>query len=125
MIRVTSSGGFNNTERFLKSAQKMDIGSVLERYAQKGVSALKNATPMETGQAASSWNYKVTKIRSGWSIVWTNSDLVDGIPLVILLQYGHGTGNGGYVEGRDFINPALRPIFDQIANEAWKAVKSA
>jgi len=101
------------------------IFSRLESYGREGVNALANATPNESGLTAASWDYEVINKGGSWTVVWTNSHIVDGTPLVILLQYGHGTGTGGYVQGRDFINPAIRPIFDRIADDVWKAVTSA
>lgn len=95
---------------------------VLDRYAQAGVLALQSATPVESGETAYSWDYKITQKGSTFKITWTNSHVVDGIPIAILIQYGHATRNGGYVEGKDYINPALKPIFDKIAEEAWKEV---
>lgn len=127
MFRVTSKGDFSKTSSFLKkmSENGRAIMQVLERNGQAGVVALEKATPVESALTANSWGYEVEKTRSGYSITWTNTNLVDGVPVAILLQYGHGTGTGGYVQGQDFINPALKPIFDKIANEVWKAVTSA
>lgn len=122
MIVVKHKGNFNKTERFLQRARKTDILSILDRYGQMGVEALRNATPFDTGMTAASWGYEIEYARRGYSITWTNSNVQDGVPIAILLQYGHGTRNGGYVQGRDYINPALAPIFDAIAEEAWKEV---
>jgi len=105
--------------------QKMDILQVLRKYGAQGAQALSNATPVNTGRAAASWNYEVGKEKGTYFIYWTNSDTENGFPVVIMLQFGHGTRNGGYVQGRDFINPAIRPIFDQIAEDVWKVVTSA
>lgn len=99
-----------------------EIKNVLEKYGDVGVKELSAATPTETGLAASSWSYKVKHRIGSWSIVWSNSDIEDGFPVAVMLQYGHGTRNGGYVEGIDYINPALKPVFDAIAEEAWKEV---
>lgn len=125
MISFTSSGSFKNTERFLKRMSKGDIFQSLNSFGEQGVVALSNATPVRTGRTADSWYYKVTKTRSTYSISWHNDNVVDGRPIAILLQYGHGTGTGGYVQGRDYINPSIRPVFDKIADEVWKAVRSA
>lgn len=127
MLRVTSKGDFGKTSSLLKelSGSGRKIMQALDRQGKAGVVALQKATPVESALTASSWDYIVEKTRSGYSITWTNTNLVNGVPIAILLQYGHGTGTGGYVQGRDFINPALKPIFDKIANEAWKAVTSA
>lgn len=125
MITFEQSGDFHNLESFLKRMSKRDIFSTLDKYGRLGVNALSNATPADSGLAAASWDYEVKKSRDQYSITWTNSNVENGFPVVVMLQYGHGTRNGGYVQGHDFINPALKPIFDQIADEVWKAVKSA
>jgi len=124
-IRVTSSGNFKRTEKFLKKMSRNDIFSVLSHYGEQGVRALASSTPSESGVTAGSWSYEITKRRNVYSISWLNNYGVNGVPIVILLQYGHSTGTGGYVQGRDFINPAIKPIFDQIAESVWKAVTSA
>lgn len=125
MFSFESTGSFNKTEAALLKMSKGDIFSALDSYAREGVSALASATPVDSGITASSWSYEVTKSRGYYSITWTNSHVIDGRPIVIMLQYGHGTGTGGYVQGRDFINPAMKPIFDKIADKVWKAVTSA
>lgn len=122
MIVVKHKGDFAKTERFLQRAKKTHILSILDAYGQMGVDALRDATPFDTGTTAASWGYEIEYTRNGYSITWTNSNVQDGVPIAILLQYGHGTRNGGYVQGRDYINPALAPIFDKIAEEAWKEV---
>lgn len=124
-ISISSSGSFKNTQRFLKYMSKMDIRSILNKYGEKGVKALNQVTPTQTGRTAASWSYTVEATRGTYSIAWTNDVMAGEVPLVILLQYGHGTGTGGYVAGRDFINPAIQPIFDQIASDVWKEVKRA
>ena len=121
-ITIESKGSFKNTERFLSRMKTGEIFAALDRYGQVGVAALATVTPVDSGETANSWTYTVTKKRGAYSIIWRNTHVVAGQPVAILLQYGHGTGTGGYVQGRDFINPAIRPIFDQIANEVWKAV---
>lgn len=125
MIRIQYHGSFKKTERFLAKISKLAIMQVLESCAKDGVEALSRATPRDSGRAAYSWGYKVSKRGGVYSIVWTNSDVENGFPVVIMLQYGHGTGTGGYVQGEDFINPAIRPIFDKIADRVWKEVTSA
>lgn len=125
MISFESKGDFKNIEKFLKTMKRGDLFKTLDSAGQKGVSALSSATPALTGATASGWSYKTEIARDHASIIWTNSVVVAGKPLVILLQYGHGTGTGGYVRGRDFINPAMKPIFDEIANDVWKAVQTA
>ena len=124
-ISISTSGSFRNTQRFLKNFGKMDIRSTLNKYGEKGVKALNQATPSETGRTAASWSYTVEAKGGSYTITWTNNVMAGDVPLVILLQYGHGTGTGGYVQGRDFINPALKSIFDRIASDVWKAVTSA
>lgn len=125
MISISSTGSFKNTESFLRSMQKLDISRLLSKYGREGVNALAQATPIETGLAAHSWDFSTKSNRSGCSITWHNFDVENGFPVAIMLQYGYATGTGGYVQGRDYINPAMRPIFDRIANEVWKAVTSA
>ena len=122
MINVKHNGDFKNTERFLSGAQKLDYERILASYGRAGVSALSAATPVDTGEAANAWGYAISKNGNVISLMWTNSKMAGNVPLVILIQMGHATGTGGYVRGLDFINPALRPIFDQIANDAWKEV---
>lgn len=121
----TSSGDFKKTEKFLKALSEADNFKALDKFGRQGVAALAAATPVDSGETAASWDYVITRTRSSWSIAFTNSHMAGTTPVAILLQYGHGTGTGGYVQGRDYINPAMRPIFDQIADEAWKAVTSA
>lgn len=125
MITIESSGSFKNTESFLKFITNMNIRSMLNSYGKEGVAALSSATPYASGIAANSWDYEVSVSRKTYTIAWTNSDVENGFPVVIMLQYGHGTGTGGYVQGQDFINPAIRPIFDKISEKVWKAVTSA
>lgn len=125
MIKIETKGDFKNTERFLSKAAKLDIASILRSAAQRGVNALAAATPTESGRTAASWGYEITVSSKSSSIAWTNNHIIDGAPIVILLQYGHGTGTGGYVRGRDFINPALSPIFEQISEDVWKVVTTA
>lgn len=125
MISASTSGSFKNTEQFLK---KMTTGAIyqgLEQLAQEGVNALASATPIDSGLAANSWGYNIQRTKSSCTISWTNSDVENGFPVAIMLQYGYGTGTGGYVQGQDYINPAIRPIFDKIADYVWKAVTSA
>lgn len=124
-ITVSSSGDFKKTERFLVKAQKLDVRKILESAAKQGVRALASATPADSGLASDSWDYQISGGRGGATITWTNSDVENGFPVAIMLQYGYGTGTGGYVQGRDYINPAMRPIFDQISQQVWKAVTSA
>lgn len=125
MITLKSSGSFKNTEQFLKGAYGKNYRSILEKYGQQGVSALSAATPVDTGETASSWGYEIIQNENSLSINWTNSHIVKGINIAVILQYGHGTRNGGYVAGRDYINPAIRPIFDKISQELWREVRRA
>jgi hypothetical protein len=122
MFSIESKGSFDNTESFLRRASSGSIFATLERFGQMGVDALRAATPADSGETANGWYYEVVKDSKSWSIIWGNNNVVDGRPIAVLLQYGHGTRNGGFVQGRDYINPALQPIFDQITAEAWKAV---
>lgn len=123
-ISAESSGSFKKTDSFLAKLLKVDITTTLHKYGREGVAALSRATPVDSGLAASSWGYEVTRDRGGASLTWTNSNIEGGIPVVVLIQFGHGTRNGGYVQGIDFINPALRPVFDRIIANLWKEVNS-
>lgn len=123
-ITFQFSGSFKNSEAFLRAASKVNILSIMQSCGQDGVNALAKATPTDSRLASASWGYNVSQSRGGYSIVWTNSDIESGFPVAIMLQYGYGTGTGGYVQGRDYINPAMKPIFDKIADKVWKAVTS-
>lgn len=101
---------------------KRDIYKSLEKYGQEGVAALSSATPADTGLASNSWYYTVKVTKNGATITWSNSDVEGGFPVAVMIQYGHGTGTGGYVSGRDYINPAIVPIFDKIAESVWREV---
>ncbi|MBP3574030.1 MAG: HK97 gp10 family phage protein [Prevotella sp.] len=125
LIRITSKGDFNRTFKFLKKMQTFEAKQILERYAQMGVSALASATPVDSGQTASCWGYEIEVSGEDATIYWTNTNQNKGVYIAVILQYGHGTGTGGYVQGRDYINPAIRPVFDKIAEEAWREVTSA
>lgn len=125
MITFEQRGDFRNTDRFLKRMSKFDFANVLKSVAQKGVQALAAATPVDSGLTANSWGYEIQRSRSSFSITWTNSHVESGFPVAIGLQYGHGTGTGGYVRGRDYINPAMRPIFEQILADLWTEVTTA
>ena len=124
MITVQASGSFDKTEQYLRQMSKFDVITILERYGQDGVNALSAATPTDTGETAASWSYETEYKAGSYFIYWKNSHIVNGVPIAVILQYGHGTRNGGYVHGRDYINPAIRPIFDKIANDVWKEVTS-
>lgn len=122
MIEFESKGSFKNTEDFLKKMTDGNIYATLGHYGQIGVDALSNATPIDTGTTSQSWDYEIVQDKRSYSIIWRNTNIDNGRPVAILIQYGHATGGGGWVQGRDYINPAIRPIFDQIAAELWKAV---
>lgn len=124
-IVVKVKGDFKETKKFLNKMTTRDYIKNLHRLGERGVSALAAATPVNTGVTSQSWRFELIEEKGHVKLCWVNDNMVEGIPLVILLQYGHGTKNGGYVVGRDFINPAIRPIFDQIANEAWMVVKNS
>lgn len=121
-ISITQRGSFNNTERYLSKLSKSDVFDILSKYGNMGVIALSNATPTDSGETAGSWYYEIEQRPGYYSIKWHNRHVIEGRPIAILLQYGHGTGTGGYVQGRNFIMPAIQPIFEQMANEAWKEV---
>lgn len=124
MIKISIKGNFKNIERFFDGAKNrlpQRIRSVLDRYGRQGVAALQMYTPKDSGETANSWKYEIFNL----GIAWSNTNVTsNGTPIAILLQYGHGTKNGGYVQGRDYINPALQPIFDEIADNCWKEVKN-
>lgn len=122
MIVLKNKGDFSKTTNFLKRITKLDYKSILSKYGKMGVDALAKATPVDTGLTASSWSYEIVEDDGGATIYWKNSNIVKGVPIAVILQYGHGTGTGGYVEGIDYINPALRSIFEGIADDAWKEV---
>ena len=123
MINIRQKGDFKNLSSFLeKTKEKLNLG-LLDKYGREGVAALQAATPKDTGKTSESWYYKIERKNGSVSLTFHNSNQNKGVPIAIILQYGHATGNGGYVDGVDYINPALRPIFDKIAEEAWKEVK--
>lgn len=123
-IIFRQKGDWKKTRKFLKRCSDLDLDDVLNLYGQEGVDALAKATPKDTGKTAASWSYEVTKGRESIVITWKNSNIVDGVPIAVILQYGHGTRNGGYVEGVDYINPAMRPVFERIAARAWGEVRT-
>lgn len=123
-ISFRHKGDFKKTEKFLKKSLGLNYRDVLDKYAKQGVAALASATPVDTGETAASWYYEIIQNESAISIVWKNHNIENGLNIAVILQYGHATRGGGYVEGRDYINPALRPIFDKLADAAWKEVKS-
>ena len=122
MITFSQSGDFGNTERFLKNVNNDSFFANLESYGQAGVRALADNTPRDSGKTAQSWGYKVIRSRTNPGIEWYNTNVNDGTSVAILIQYGHATKSGGYISGRDYINPVIRPIFDKIAEDIWKKV---
>ena len=120
VVMFRQKGDFRRTSDFLKRANRLNLDAILN---QEGVEALRAATPKDTGTTANSWSYTVHKGTGSITITWSNSNIVDGVPIAVILQYGHGTRNGGYVQGTDYINPAMKPIFDKIAQRAWEEVK--
>lgn len=125
MFSIRQRGNFNKTEKFLKKSLGKNWHSILEKYGQLGVDSLSAATPVDSGMTASSWTYEIIQNESSMSIVWSNLNVVDGVNIAVILQYGHATKSGGWVEGTDYINPALKPVFDKLANDAWKEVSNS
>lgn len=122
MINFRQTGDWSKTTNFMKRLKQRKYLNSLDKYGQRGVDALSSATPVDTGKTANSWSYEIRNNDKKVSIVFKNSNIVNGVPIAIILQYGHGTRNGGWVEGRDYINPAIQPIFDEIVKEAWGEV---
>lgn len=122
MITFRHKGDFSKLTRFLERAKEAVHLGVLDKYGREGVAALASATPVDTGLTASSWRYEIQHGNDSVSITFYNDNIQNGVPIAIILQYGHGTRNGGYVQGRDYINPAIKPIFDKITEDAWKEV---
>ena len=125
MITFNHKGNFNNTDKFLNIVKTFQYKNILEKYAQEGVNALKTSTPVDSGKTADSWFYDIKEDSKGFSITWSNSNINNGVPIAILIQYGHGTKNGGYIKGLDYINPALRPIFNKIRDDVWRVVTNS
>lgn len=122
MITFRQKGDFSRLSRFLERVKETVHMGDLDRYGREGVAALASATPVDSGLTASSWYYEIARTKEGVTISFKNSNINKGVPIAIILQYGHATRNGGWVEGRDYINPAIQPIFDRLANDAWKEV---
>ena len=122
MISFRQQGDFSNLSRFLEKAKESVKIGILDKYGRAGVEALASATPKDTGLTAASWKYEIKRQNGSVTIEFYNTNVQKGIPIAIILQYGHATGNGGWVEGRDYINPAIQPLFDKIAKEAWEEV---
>lgn len=123
MIKFRHKGDFSGLERFLERSADGIPMSVLDKYGQEGVRALVASTPKDTGKTAGSWYYRTERTKGMLKLVFCNSNIQNGTPIAVVLQYGHATRNGGFVQGRDYIDPALRPVFDRMAEEAWKEVK--
>lgn len=122
MIKFKQKGDFSKLNRYFERLKETANVGVLDKYGRAGVAALSSATPVDTGKTASSWYYDIKRQNGSVSIEFNNSNFNKGVPIAIILQYGHGTSNGGWIQGRDYINPAIQPIFDQIVNDAWKEV---
>lgn len=122
MISFRQKGDFSNLNKYLERVKEVAKMGDLDKYGREGVAALSSATPVDTGKTANSWYYKIERQNGSVSINFLNSNIYEGVPIAIILQYGHATSTGGWVEGRDYINPAIRPLFDSIAEKAWKEV---
>lgn len=122
MIRFTHKGNFEKTNKFLEKAKQKKYFNNLDRYGKAGVEALSAATPVRTGKTADSWSYEIQTTPESVSIVWSNSNVNQNVNIAMLIQLGHGTGTGGYVQGIDYINPTMKPIFDEILEKVWKEV---
>lgn len=125
MVTISGSGDFEKTYAFCKKMQKFDIKRLLDSYGRMGVAALSSATPVRSGKTAASWDYEIKAGQGSYAIYFVNNNVNHGVNIAIILDYGHGTRNGGYVQGRQFINSAIQPVFDKIAEDAWKEVTSA
>lgn len=122
MISFRQKGDFSKSMRYLERARNVVRLGDLDKYGREGVAALASATPIDSGETANSWYYKIVRTKNSVTIEFHNSNIQNGVPIAVILQYGHGTGTGGWVQGRDYINPAIQPIFDKIANDAWREV---
>ena len=122
MISFRHKGDFSKFSRYLERAKNVVRAGDLNKYGRQGVAALASATPVDSGETANSWSYEIERTNESISIQFYNSNIQNGVPIAIIIQYGHGTGTGGWVQGRDYINPAIRPLFDKIANDMWREV---
>lgn len=122
MVHFRQKGDFSKTTNFLKEMKKSSWMKILDRYGREGVAALASATPVDTGLTAASWYYEIKKEKDVIKLEFCNSNIQNGIPIAVILQYGHATGTGGWVQGRDYLNPVIRPLFDKIAESAWREV---
>lgn len=121
-VRITSSGDYSKTLQFLNRLQHKDYLNILAEYGRRGVDILRSATPKDTGKTADSWYYEIKQDRERTTISWCNRNINDGVSIAAVIQYGHSAGDGYYVKGVDYINPAMKPVFDDLANECWKEV---
>ena len=122
MITFRHKGDFSKLNRYFERVKEAAKIGVLDKYGRAGVAALASATPVKSGKTANSWTYEIERQNGSALIVFHNTNINQGVPIAIILQYGHGTGTGGWVQGRDYINPAIQPIFDKLADDAWKEV---
>ena len=122
MISFRHKGNFSKTEKYLRNMKAKKLFNALNKYGQEGVAVLMSATPIDTGKTAMSWRYEIVQENGSIRLIFCNDNIQNGVPIAIILQYGHGTRNGGWVQGRDYINPAMQPIFDKIADDAWREV---
>lgn len=118
MLKVSTSGSFSKLERYL--SKRPNFAPILRRYADEGLQALRNNTPLDSGDTAESWSYEIIQTSTGYKIEYANTHMADTVPIPVLIHYGHATKNGGWVEGIDFINPALKPIFEKLSADMWK-----
>lgn len=125
MLVITRRGHFERSKHMLSRSLNMDIRKILNNCGKQGVEALTSATPKRTGKTAASWSYEISKTSTGWAVTWNNSNINKGVNIAIIIQYGHGTGTGAYVQGIDYINPAIRPVFENMASEVWREVRSS
>lgn len=125
MLVITRIGHFERSKNMLVRSLNMDVRKILNDYGKQGVEALALATPKKTGKTAASWSYEISKTSTGWTVTWNNSNINKGVNIAIIIQYGHGTGTGAYVQGIDYINPAIRPVFENMASEVWREVRSS
>lgn len=123
-ISFTWSGDYQPTKNWFRKMESGNLADALKSCGQMGLEALAAATPVRTGKTAASWSFEAKTSRSGLTLSWKNGNIVNGVPIAIILQYGHGTGTGGYVQGRDYINPAMRPVFDEIENRITRLLRS-
>lgn len=122
MITFRHKGDFSKATRYLERVKEAARVGILDKYGKEGVAALASATPVDSGLTAQSWSYRINRTKNSVSIEFLNSNIQNGVPIAIILQYGHSTGTGGWVQGRDYINPSIQPIFDRITNDAWREV---